>query len=51
MILSIYDLMGENVSPPIDELTKREHVDFAIQVTSTTFILLNVNSQLIGLFF
>ena len=43
MILSIYDLMGENVSPPIDELTKREHVDFAIQVTSSTFILMNVS--------
>jgi len=25
--------MGENVSPPIDELAKREHIDFAVQVT------------------
>ena len=41
MILSIYALMGENVSPPIDDLTKKEHIDLAIKVSlNTIFIIL-----------
>ena len=32
MIMSLYDLMGENVSPPVDDLVKKEHIDNVIQV-------------------
>ena len=32
MINSLYDLMGENVNPPVDDLVKRDHIDNAFQV-------------------
>lgn len=32
MIRSLYDLMGQNVNPPVDEATKAEHIHSVIQV-------------------
>ena len=33
MVSSLYDLMGKSVVPPVDELQKQQHVEFAIKVT------------------
>lgn len=40
MITSIYDLMGEYVSPPVDETTRDKHVASVLKVNLILKILI-----------